>query len=51
MKKIYTSKPLSYRQWGQIKKEMYQLVFCIAGLVALGYVLDVAATGLIAIIK
>ena len=43
MKKIYTSKPLSYRQWGQIKKEMYRLVFCIAALVAANIALEVNA--------
>jgi len=43
MKKIYTSKPLSYRQWGQIKKEMYRLVLCIAALVAANTVLEVIA--------
>jgi len=30
MKKIYKSRPLSYRQWGAIKKEMYQMLWCTA---------------------
>lgn len=42
-KKIYTSKLLNYRQWRQIKKEMYQLVFCIAALVVAGSVIEALA--------
>lgn len=50
MKKIYQSKPLSYRQWGQIRKEMYRLVFCIAAIVFVGFALNVAAEALVQLI-
>lgn len=46
-KKIYTSRPLSYRQWGAIKKEMYRLVFAIAGIVVITSMIDVLAKYLI----
>ena len=42
-KRIYSSKPLNYRQWRQIKKEMYQLVFCIAALIVAGSVIEALA--------
>lgn len=43
MKKIYKTKPLNYRQWGQIKKEAYQLLFCIVGLMIVATVIETAA--------
>ena len=42
-KKIYSTKPLSYRQWRQIRKEMYQLVFCIAALIVAGSLIEALA--------
>lgn len=42
-KEIYKKKPLSYRQWGQIKKEMYRLVLVVAGLVAFNFIISALA--------
>ena len=30
--KTYRVKPLTYRQWGAIRKEIYKLVFVVAGI-------------------
>lgn len=46
--KQHKGKPLYYRQWGQIKKEMYKLVLCVAVLLALETVLHYGAQFLVA---
>lgn len=49
-KKIYTSRPLSYRQWGAIRKEMYQMLWCAAFVLLATAAIQVMAKWLIKII-
>jgi len=39
-KEIYKKKPLSYRQWGQIKKEMYRLALVVVALVIVDQIIN-----------
>lgn len=39
-KKIYHKVPLPYRQWRRVRTEMLQVVFIVAGLVALELILS-----------
>lgn len=41
--KVYRSKPLAYRQWRQVRKEMLALVLVVAALFAIDSILYVAA--------
>lgn len=49
--RIYKSKPLGYRQWGQVKKEMYQLVYVIAGLALLNTIVYFGASAIFQFFK
>lgn len=42
-KRIYHSKPLAYRQWRQVRKEMMTLVYVVAALFALDSIIYVVA--------
>lgn len=37
MKKIYKTRPFNYRQWRQIRKEIYELALVILFCVLIGY--------------
>lgn len=42
-KKIYTRRPLQYEEFKKITRDMFELVTCVVGLIALSWVLDTLA--------
>lgn len=42
-KDIYKKKPLAYRQWRQVRKEMFQLALVVAALVAVDEIIHYLA--------